>query len=754
MRSWALNKAGLSLMSLTEVLPETVRYSSQATLPPGNDDLWHDIFTPYLKKIPNLFLNGLCKYNTDGPIDICSHLCYDGPKLKQRGVALAKYTSYGAWEGEEDADTYAAGPVMYALNTPSRRSRIFVGWDPHQFEPDIHIHSYGKRLFGKQAAIHFQHAMKDIWKITDAMVFRPEWLSRDKKGNRRARTGQLHFYNFHPWKGTPYGVGGVTQPKEFAQISPNDIEKFRKRLDISNEVHIAELAEMELQKALKCQPKNEDVLKSYLKAAKMTTKLAKTWRSYHLGLLYYNAAENTPEPSLSIQYHDMAVRLMTEARDYMWQYRDGFFDIYPEIRNKSKYRGKHPKAYLALVTQEVQNGYHGVVLAPKLKKYIPIWRLSSYKITVPEYKGPSAKPSVPAKILKVSDIADGQLPSLISLNTLPELNLTFEADLTKGGLIEIAQRPWFDRSARDPVIPYKGGYFNFGIADVDVLFDNKIVGQIKEYSELYTETVSYCQVRYIQLSPTTNKGIHTLTLRAKGRTGMELKRITLYAKSGSLWIKQPENFINKFDADPQWQVDVAPEARSEMRYDQKQGTLNFDIWREKAGLAVFYKKLQKSQSDPICYEFDFMVDSSVRSATAEIGLFGQLFKKKCTLLLSGRNSSTFDAVILLLLYPEKPKLKPLILPLDRHLKIGQWYHLKVQRINDILTVVLTNLKDHRTKYIERTLEYERECGWERFGVMNKYHAKKTVGPLKIIIDNVNVNYTIEKRAKGSFYEQH
>lgn len=388
-------------------------------------------------------------YNTDGPGDVVSHLCYEGPKQHRRALKLAKYTNYGAWTGDKSLESYIRfGELRYLINTPSRRSQVYVGWNPYNFDPDTYIASFGKRTFGEKAGKHFAIAMKDIWKVTDAMVFMPEW-NRDG----RARTGQLHVYHFYPWKQTGYATG-VQQPENFASITPDnpEFESFYKRLDIAEAVEIANLAERELSKALRCQPKNEYVLKTFYQASQATAALAQAWRDYHLGLLYHNAAKNGPKHPYAGKYQKMAAEHMTAALHAMWKYRDGFFEIYPDMKKYSAFRGKHPKLYLSFVTQEIQNGYHNVVLKPKLEKYTRLWRLSSYKQKVPQYVEPQNKATASSQTLQVDAIADGKLPPVVSLNILPELNLTFNADLTEGGIIKLVETTWMDRSKEDSIV--------------------------------------------------------------------------------------------------------------------------------------------------------------------------------------------------------------------------------------------------------------------------------------------------------------
>lgn len=715
-RQWKLHKSGLNLTKLSKILPPSVRYGCKATCPPGNDYLWHDLLTPYLKNIPQLFINGLSTSNTDGPNDVCSHLCYDGPKLKRRAIKFARYTNYGAWEGDTERTSYRKSTLMELLNTPARRARVRIGWDPHTVDPDKLLESHGKRMFGKEAGRHFFLALKDIWKVTDAMVFRPEWT------DGRAWTGQLHVYHFFPWKKTGYNTG-VQQPKKLINITPAGMEKFRKRLDIREAVALAEFAESELEKALKCKPRNKERLELYFRAAKGTAALARAWRNYHLGLLYHNLAKNSPKDSRSAEWRQKSAGHMAATLPDLWVYRNGFFDFYPEIRDRSVYRGKHPKLYLSFVTQEIQDGYHQVVLAAKVKKFKQLWRLSSYKQAMPTYSEPAAKPTASGKTLSVANITDGKLPPLISLNVLPELNLIFNADLTGGGIVKIAERTWMDRSKRDPVVKHKGYSYNFGIADVDVLLDGKSIGRITEYGEQYTEGHTRSWIRYIELPPA-GKGKHSLTLRSRGRTGMELQRITLYAKGNPVVVASGEKVKESFSADPKWKTKRSDNSRMKMHHDKKEGVLKFDLWREKSQYAIFHTSLPAVRSEPICAEFDLRIDSAARKAWGTVGFLSASLERTFGLHLYVENSESIAA------NPTKAKLKP-----------QRWYRVKLQRKNDVITVTIKDKAGGKPVEYSHSTDRLPECGWAAFGVTNRSGSSKTAGPIKITLDNLNISFS-------------
>ncbi|MDD5459659.1 MAG: hypothetical protein PHF37_09745 [Phycisphaerae bacterium] len=740
-RAWKLEKSSLELEKLSKVLPPSVRYGCKATCPPGNDYLWHDLFTPYLKKMPNLFLNGQAGYNTDGPGDVVSHLCYEGPKQYRRAMKIGELTNYGAWPGDVALESYIDyGKLRYVINVPSRRSRVYIGWDPYNFDPNIHIAGFGKREFGEKAGKHFAAAMKDIWKVTDAMVFMPEWT------DGKAWTNQLHFYHFFPWKKTGYATG-IQQPKNFASITPDnpEFESFYKRLDIADAVALAEYAVAELEKAAQSQPKNPELLQTYLKAAKTTAHLTRAWRNYHLGLLYHNAVKNAPKHSDVAKYQKKAVKHMTDALSEMWKYRDGFFEIYPDIRSHAKYRGKHPKLYLSFVTQEIQDGYHNVVLAPGTEKLKPVWRLSSYKENVPQYSDLTGGAKTPLKTIAVIDVPDGELCPLISPNILPELNLIFEADLTAGAIVKVAERTWLDRNEKDESEKYKGYQYNFGIADVEVLLDGKVAGQITEYGELYTEKLTHSWIRYIVLPPA-GKGKHTLTLRSLGLTGMELHSVTLYAQDKPLSIKLPQSVTDSFSKDPRWQTKRTNNSKMKMRYGEKGKILQFDLWREKNAQSTFYKRLPMTWSEPVCCEFDLRVDSVVKKSMGTIGM----------LLVSDENAmahavnykseednpmllASEENAVTLRLYGESPEAVS-ISPSDAKLQIGRWYNVRMQRRDGQLAIVIKHKDGGIVAEYNQSMERVPEQGFDAFGVTNRSSSSQMIGPMKITIDNLQIGF--------------
>ena len=722
-RAWKLHKSGLELEKLSGVLPSLVYYACKSTCPPGNDYLWHDILTPYLNKIPNLFLNGQTGYNTDGPGDVVSHLCYEGPKQYCRAVEMGKLSKYGAWPGDKTLESYIDyGELRYLINTPSRRSGVYIGWNPYGFDPNTHIAGFGKREFGEKAGRHFAAAMENIWRVTDAMVFMPEWT------DGKAWTGHLHFYHFFPWKRTGYATG-VQQPRKFTTITADDpeFEKFRKRLDIAEAVTLAEYAVTELEKAIESQPKNPDLLKTYLKAARTTAHLTRAWRSYHLGLLYHSVVKNTCEHHEASEFQKISADYMTTALSEMLKYRDGFFEIYPDIRSHTTYRGKHPKLYLSFVTQEIQDGYHNVVLAPKLEKFNPLWQLSSHKETVPQYSASAGRASVPSKTVAVTDVPDGELVPLISPGVLPELNLTFEADLTEGGIIEITERTWLDRSKTDKSEKYKGYYYNFGIADVEVLLDDKHIGQITEYGELYTEKLTDSWVRYIDV-PLASKGKHTLTLRSRGITGMELQGITFYAGGESLPIKIPEVIKDDFSHNPQWQTQCSGDSKMKMYYDQQDQSLRFDIWREKDAYTVFSRQLPEILFSSVSCEFDLKIHKAPRKSWGTIGLLPLAAENGLAVRLYAESSTQVS-----------------LSPSDIKLHVGRWYQIKLQKKSSgQITITVADSGGGATTVFPAE-KYQQEVKpvstlkFNSFGVTNFAGSSQVIGPMKISIDNLQIS---------------
>ena len=279
-----------------------------------------------------------------------------------------------------------------------------------------------------------------------------------------------------------------------------------------------------------------------------------------------------------------------------------------------------------------------------------------------------------------------------------------------------------DRSKRDPTVKHKGYYFNFGIAEVDVLLDGKLIAQITEYGKQYTEKHTRSWIRYFELPPA-GKGKHTLTLRSRGRTGMELQRITLYAPGKPVAVASPKKVGDDFSTDPQWKTKSSAKTQMKMHYDKAEGSLKFDLWREKSQYATFYTLLPSVRSEPICVEFDLRIDSAARKAWGTVGLLSASLDRTFGLNLYAESSTSIAA------NPTTMKLKP-----------QRWYRVRLQRKNDVITITITDKDGGELVEYHNSSERLPEIGWAAFGVTNQSRSSKTAGPLKITVDNLYITY--------------
>ena len=286
-------------------------------------------------------------------------------------------------------------------------------------------------------------------------------------------------------------------------------------------------------------------------------------------------------------------------------------------------------------------------------------------------------------------------------------------------MVKIAERSW-----RITVPTIKG----FGISDVEILLDSKHVGDICEYGEGWTELLLTSFIRYIEL-PTTDGNSHTLTLRSKGRTGMRLEEISLYANGRSLPVKTPEDITDDFSDDPQWLEEQSDNSRMKMCHDKQNETLVFDLWCESGGeYSTFYHPLPEVWAGHLCCEFDFTIDKATPKSRGTIGLFPEFGRRG----VGG---------LILVLYAESPTTIR-ISNSDIQLKTKQRYHVKLQRTTDTLSIVITedDAGGEAVMNEVKTAYYTYRKGFDSFGVTNKKASRRTAGPMKMTIDNVNIKF--------------
>jgi hypothetical protein len=316
------------------------------------------------------------------------------------------------------------------------------------------------------------------------------------------------------------------------------------------------------------------------------------------------------------------------------------------------------------------------------------------------------------------------MPGLLTPLGLRELSLAFRADLSRGGYLKLAARPWRDRSPRDPASPYTGGSYSFGIADLEIDVDGQAAGRLTEYGERHTDALTHSHVRYIEL-PQRRGARHALTLRARSGTGVELQRLTLYATGRHMEFGRPSSHTDDFSSAPRWEIRRHRDSRLAMTHDPGEEVLRLVLWRERNASGTLYWKMPQRWSDPIAAQFDLRIDEAAAKSWGWVGL----------LRVDDTASSRTSLAVRLYAEDGQVVLGPSRIALD----LDEWYRVALKRRHDQIAISVSGARGEILGTHERSVEHLPERGFDAFGVTNESGSSETRGPLRLSLDNLQIN---------------
>ena len=501
LRSWGIDED--IYRQLPGILPEDVKFMFKLTKPPCNDFAWNDKFSPFFG-MPRSFAGGTCSYHTDSA-SVVTHLCYTGPKQKQRGLKLFQ-AGLGMWgTGRESDDVLEQASF---LATPK------VAWDPIAFDPDAHLKEWAKGKFGDEAGQLVFEAMKDTWEITNAFMI-------DK-----FKTGTFHMLCFDKKDRGGYETT-ITQPDWMKNVDLKSLGEIEKNFHISSAIGISENAEKKLNEALMLNPQDEELLKLY-NMAKVTTNLCYVFRDYHIALAYHNLILKGITSDKERDFSQLSKLYITRALEAMEKYELNYMKVYPFLPFVTKMEDlawtyRHHMAYPTFIRTEVQNGYHEIIMKPIALQYPhELFQLSNNEFVDISRPWSEVKSELGEKWIdsdysvSIRDELNYTLPSIVSKKIIPQIDIIFESNLDNGAVLELSLRPL-------------GSLHVWRSADVDIFLDGQKVGQLHELGHRLTLRQETFFKRYVILPKLQGKK-HQLSFVANDGTGIEWESIKIMVK--------------------------------------------------------------------------------------------------------------------------------------------------------------------------------------------------------------------------------
>ncbi|MCD4824183.1 MAG: hypothetical protein K8S55_06210 [Phycisphaerae bacterium] len=442
LRDWKLDQMGIkNVDKLADVLPDDVMYYTKLTVPPGNDYLWYDHFSPRINT-PRLLVFGCNTFHANDHIP--GHMFYLGGWMKARALKLIAAGVYGCWSGNSQFGCEDLNPTAVAA----------TAWDPATFDPLEHLTRWAVDNFGKEAGGHMVKALYESYKITDYLVV----------DEHATNTSQV--FHWDPDRPTQYTMG-VGQSKAVKDVNLETFDKLRPRYEGTDALKRAERLLKEITAAQAMLPKNEKLIRM-LKWAKVTDLLVKATRNYHMALLNYNLYKNilSSNPKEAQAALKRAESYIAPARLAKNEYVKIYITI-PETYAPKWIQGKR---YSAFVGGEVENGYDAIMAAATGKK-------ASYVATGSSSLKSKDWPKIAAakkvwrqgETLVIPDVLRAK-----SKKAASSITIKLAADLSKGSLLRIESE-----------IRGKSGWKRLRQSSADIYIDGKLIGQIRRRVESY-----------------------------------------------------------------------------------------------------------------------------------------------------------------------------------------------------------------------------------------------------------------------------
>ncbi|MCD4830916.1 MAG: hypothetical protein K8R02_03795 [Anaerohalosphaeraceae bacterium] len=425
LRDWRLDELGLSIDTLASYLPSDYCYYSKLTVPPGNDYLWYDHFTPKITT-PRLVTIGNNTFHANDSTS--AHMFYMGSKIRSRAIAMDNAGAKGR----------LGGCPKYGAKTLNTTAADESAWDPQNFDPLAHLENWADDSFGSTAGSHVVDAMYGSEKITDFLVV-----------NEYA-TNSSQFFHWDPDRETQY-TQAVEQTSNVKNVSTSTLSSLLSSYGGSDALNRAQNMVDEI--AIARQYSGSGVLQQMQKWAIATNWLVKTASNYNMALLYYNLYKNTGSSNQT--YLSNARAYIDDARDD----KDDYIDQYTSFINDSK----QSRRYICIAGEEVEWGYDEV-LADQFSLSHSATGSSSLSFSTWQGMSSSSRTWHSGQTLTI--------PKTIPVNGQFEIPL--DADLSSGAVLRVRM----DSGT--------GSWTAYLCNDADIYINGNKIGEIRRRLQGYT----------------------------------------------------------------------------------------------------------------------------------------------------------------------------------------------------------------------------------------------------------------------------
>lgn len=732
LRSWGLPT---DMSKLVKDLPDDVHYFSKITCPPGNDYLWHDHFCRYLKlRVPRFVTCGTCGANTDG--SGIPFLMYTGRKQKARAIKIFEQGCVGPWAGGADPDSRPKS-FQGILLLPSSVARIECGWDPYKFDPDEFLLQWASKRFGKAVGKHVYDAFKDTKIIADAFT-----------SIAPLRTNYFHMFVYPGCRGA--GYGGATPlrwyplAEEIRKAKSGDVERIRKKLEITKQIKVSLTALRELEAAAKLAPKNKEI-RTYLTMARSTACLTRMWENYHLSLLYKCVEKNSTDPAEIKKYAVLAGKHAMAAYELLPGYLENYLKIYPYLLY-GPYYSKHPGTYNAFIVQQVTNAFHQAVLRTVREKNFPVMqsRLGAKEVTT---KADSYS----------IDISKGGAAAvkMLTRKGAKTMVLRFEGDLSNGGMLHFVYGPFAEGMWYEIFQPYdlhRKDRYNGAYAKLEFRLDGKKIATIQDFMTRH----SRCNLlRYVRL-PRVEGRSHKIEITLAEGNAARFQRVYIYGPKGSKPITphlKVVDFAEDFSRPVAWKVSAVKKAGCEAKYDARTSAMRVKIYRRRRA-GVVYQPLGQTYGPRFVFECDITWSKIPKDAIGAFKLFGGTSAKQWRLnptfrshkeeLYGPTREGHYGFYMdckgdnkVGLSYFINDSFRLSVRTKGPILKTGEKYRLKIERFDESVRFTFTDSAGAVAAKTEMDLSGINDFNVDKVGLQN-YTIGKCKSPIKVQIDNIRV----------------
>jgi hypothetical protein len=198
-----------------------------------------------------------------------------------------------------------------------------MGMEVGYWHPEIDAQEYLRNWciakYGEKAGGYVFEALKDTYKVTEGLLpntkrnasesvslyrwgeYRKPWAESDmnewweKVSEYKFRTGKYDLALLE------INVPQAPKPAELRNITPNELDKWLKRFELSRETDIATRSETMLAKAVGASPNNREIWTLH-EIAKGTVYLVNLYKEYHRAFVYASLARNLPPSATREEY--------------------------------------------------------------------------------------------------------------------------------------------------------------------------------------------------------------------------------------------------------------------------------------------------------------------------------------------------------------------------------------------------------------------------------------------------------------------